>query len=69
LNTYLPRVQAVTPAQMKAFAERELKVAQADIIIVGDGRKFLPALREKYPNIEVLPVADLDLNRGSLRKP
>ena len=33
----------------------------------GDGRKFLPALRQKYPDLEVIPIAELDLNRGALR--
>jgi zinc protease len=69
LSTYLPQVQAVTAAQIKAFAARELKPTEASIIVVGDGRKFLPVLRKKYPNTEVIPASKLDLNMGSLRKP
>ena len=69
LNTYLTKVQAVTSAQIKTFAENRLNMAQASIVIVGDGRKFLTALRQKYPATEVIPIADLDLNRATLRKP
>ena len=61
--------QAVTSAQIKTFAENRLNMAQASIVIVGDGRKFLTALRQKYPATEVIPIADLDLNRATLRKP
>jgi zinc protease len=69
LNTYLPRIQAVTVDQIQKFATRDLSSSDASLVIVGDGRKFLTALRQKYPNLEVIPAADLDLNRGSLRKP
>ena len=69
LNTYLSKVQAVTPAQVKAFASQQLNASQARLVIVGDGRRFLTALRQKYPQTEVIPIADLDLNRGDLRKP
>ena len=69
LNRYLPAVQSVTATQVKTFAEHHLDMSQASIVIVGDGRQFLAALRQKYPNTEVISAADLDLNRGSLRKP
>lgn len=68
LNTYLPKVQRVTPAQVKAFTGTRLQASQSSIIIVGDGSKFLTALRQRYPQTEVIPVADLDLNRASLKK-
>jgi zinc protease len=68
LNSYLPRVQSVTAAQIQAFAARDLSRSEASIVIVGDGRKFLNALRLKFPNTEVIPIANLDLNVGSLKK-
>ena len=63
------RLQAVTPTQIQAFAAHRLDASQADLVIVGDGRKFLPALRKQYPQLEVIPIADLNLNRGDLRTP
>lgn len=68
LNRYAALAQAVTPAQVRSFATRHLDVAQASLVIVGDGRRFLPALRKRYPQLEVIPIADLDLNRAGLRK-
>jgi len=68
LSSYLTRVQAVTAAQVRTFAERDLSRSQASLVIVGDGRRFLTALRKAFPNTEVIPAADLDLNHGSLRK-
>jgi zinc protease len=38
------------------------------VVIVGDAKEFLPALRKQYPNMEVIPVAELDLNNASLHK-
>ena len=38
------------------------------IVVVGDAKKFLPALKAKYPNVEVIPVMELNLNAAALRK-
>ena len=54
LNAYLSKVQAVTPAQVKTFAAQQLNSSQASLVIVGDGRRFLAALRQKYPQTEVI---------------
>jgi len=66
LNDYLPQVQAVTAPQIERFAARHLGVADASIIIVGDGRQFLPELKKRFPNAEVIPVDQLDLNKAAL---
>jgi len=68
LSTYLPTVQAVTGAQVRQFSGMVLKPQGTSIVIVGDGRKFLPTLRKKYPQVEVIPVAKLDVNRADLRR-
>jgi len=69
LNSYLPRIQKVTPSQIKKFAAKSLAAGDTDIIIVGDGRQFLAALKKEFPNTEVVPVDKLDLNKASLVKP
>lgn len=69
LNNYLPSVAQVTDAQIKDFAASRLSASGANIIIAGDGRKFLPALQKEFPNMEVIPANKLDLNRPDLRKP
>jgi zinc protease len=68
LNEYLPQVQKVTPAQAQKFAAAHLG-ADGSIVVVGDGRQFLPELKKEFPNVEVIPVDKLDLNRASLVKP
>jgi zinc protease len=69
LNDYLPLIQRVTVSQVKAFAAMRLSAQQASLVIVGDGRKFLPDLRKRFgAAVEVIPAGSLDLNRADLRK-
>jgi zinc protease len=69
LNDYLPRLQKVTAPQIQDFAAKKLGVADASIIIVGDGRQFLSELKKHFPNTEVIAVNKLDLNKAELVKP
>ncbi|MFN2479996.1 MAG: M16 family metallopeptidase [Pyrinomonadaceae bacterium] len=68
MNTYVNNVQSITAADVKRFASSRLPSQGASVIIVGDAKKFLPALKEKYQNVEVIPVAELNLNGGVLRQ-
>jgi zinc protease len=68
LNDYLPQVQQVTAAQIQRFAADHLAPGEASIIIVGDGRQFLPELRKRFPQAEVIPVDKLDLNQAGLAR-
>ena len=69
LSAFPRKVQAVSESQVRAFAAQRLNPEQSSIIIVGDSRQFLPALRQKFTNIEIIPISQLDLNSGRLRKP
>jgi len=69
LNSYLRQVQKVTASQIEHFAANHLVASDASIIIVGDGRQFLPELKKRFPNLEVIPVDKLDLNQAGLVKP
>ena len=69
LNDYLPQVQKVSAAQIQKFAAKHLGANDASIIIVGDGRQFLPELKKKFANVEVIPIEQLDVNRADLVKP
>jgi zinc protease len=64
---YLPSIEAVTPAQVAASVAAEIDPARASIVIVGRAGEFLEALRALYPNVEVIPFADLDLGTATLR--
>jgi len=69
INRYINSVQGVTAADVHRFAGSRLAAQGASIVIVGNAKEFLPELQKQYPSVEVLPVAELDLNSATLRKP
>ena len=68
ITRYTDKVNAVTGAQVQAFARRVLDPAQANLIIAGDAKAFAAALKAKRPELEVIPVDQLDLDSPTLRK-
>jgi zinc protease len=68
INSYINNVQAVTAADVQKFAGTRLVASDASIIIVGKASAFLDALRKQFPDVEVIPVAELDLNIANLRR-
>jgi zinc protease len=68
INRYINNVQSVTTADIQKFAGTRLDAKTSNIIIVGNAKAFLSELKKKYPNVEVIPVAELDLNTALLRK-
>jgi zinc protease len=67
VKTYTDKVQAVTPAQVQAFAQDVLKPDGASLIVVGDSKLFLDALKAKAPNLEVIPIAQFDPDNATLK--
>lgn len=65
---YVARVQAVTPEQARAAARLAVDPARATLIIVGEASAFLPDLKRRFPNVEVIPAAALDLDSPTLRR-
>src|SRR4030095_7080407 len=68
INRYINNVQAITTADIQKFAGTRLDAKTSNIIIVGNAKAFLPELQKKYPNVEVIPIGELDLNSALLRK-
>lgn len=68
INRYINNVQSITTADIQKFAGTRLDAKTSNIIIVGNAKAFLSELQKKYQNIEVIPVAELDLNSATLRK-
>ena len=68
INKYISGVQGVSAESVQAFAATHLAGNAANIVIVGDATKFLPALNQHFQNVEVIPIAELDLNSATLRK-
>jgi zinc protease len=60
------RVDAVSADAARAAAAGAIDGRAASLIIAGDAKLFLPALRRRFPQVEVIPLADLDLDRPSL---
>lgn len=68
INNYISNVQKVAAADVQQFAGSRLDAKSTSIVIVGNAADFLPELRKKYSQVEVIPVAALDLNTALLRK-
>ncbi|HST36272.1 MAG TPA: pitrilysin family protein [Allosphingosinicella sp.] len=64
---YIPNLQAVTASQITASVAAEVDPAQASIIVVGRASEFLEALRAQHPNVEVIPIGELDFGSAALR--
>lgn len=65
INRYIQAVEAVTAAEVRETAKATMNGTH--VVIVGDSSKFIESLRERYPDVEVLPLEDVDLASSSLR--
>jgi zinc protease len=68
INRYIGNVQSITASDVQRFAGSHLDAKTTSVVIVGNAKEFLPELRQKYPQVEVIPMAELDLNTALLRK-
>jgi zinc protease len=68
LASYAGRVRAVTPAEVRAFSDKHLVPAAASVIVAGKASEIAAPLRKIFPNLEVIPVAQLDLESPTLRR-
>lgn len=67
LRTYIPAIQGVNPAAVQAAAAKVLDPTSASIVVVGDSKQFIDALRKTYPHVEVIPAASLNLDSTTLK--
>lgn len=68
VGRYVDRVQAVTPAQIQAYARSHLGQEGRHVVVVGDASVFGAALRTRYPHSGRLEMTALDLDRASLQQ-
>lgn len=68
INRYIGDVQSIKAGDVQRFAGSHLDANATSIVIVGNAKEFLPELRKKYPQVEVIPMAELDLNSALLKK-
>ncbi len=67
INRYIAGVQNVGAAAVRQFAGSNLPGETVNVVIVGDAKQFLGPLRKRFPNAEVIPVAELNLEKAALR--
>ena len=68
INRYIANVEAINSQDVEKFAGTRLDAKTSNIIIVGNAKAFLPELQKQHPNVEVIPITELDLNTRLLRK-
>jgi zinc protease len=67
IGRYIARVQAVTPAQIEAYARKHLDTDDATVVVVGDAAQFAASIRKTHPQAELLESTALDLDHADLR--
>lgn len=67
LNKFMPSINAVTSADVTAFATRYFD-SPPSLIIIGKAPDFMEALKKDFPEVKVIPIPELDLNRADLTK-
>ncbi len=67
LQRYTSRIEGVDARAVQA-ASALLDPKAASIVVVGDARQFLPALRKAYPAVQVIPEAAVDLDKATLTR-
>jgi zinc protease len=65
LNAFVPRIEAVDAATVRAFAARGL-VPDDFVVLVGDASKFVDALRASHADVQVIDGDVLDLGSPAL---
>jgi len=68
LDKYIPSINAVTSQAVTDFAKRKL-ATKPSLVIAGQARAFLDALKKKIPDVRVIEQKNLDLNQPDLTKP
>jgi zinc protease len=65
---FVAQMEGVSPAEATAVAGRLVSADRATLVVVGDASKFLDKLKAVRPNLEVIPIAELDLDSPTLRR-
>jgi zinc protease len=63
---FTQRIDAVTAEQARAAAAGAVDASRLSLIVAGDAKLFLPALKARFPNLQVVEASALDLDAPSL---
>jgi zinc protease len=69
VGRFVERVQAVTPAQIQAYATAHLVAGDMHVVVAGDASQFADALKAKRPDAHVLQADSLDFDSVTLQAP
>jgi zinc protease len=67
LNKFIPSINAITTESVSAFAAKYFDTPPG-LIIIGKSPAFLEPLQKNFPEVKVIPIPELDLNRADLSK-
>jgi zinc protease len=67
IDRYLPAILAVAPSDAQAAAAELLAPEGATVVIVGEAAQFAEALRASGKRVTIIPLAELNLDRPTLR--
>lgn len=67
VGRWIAQVQAVTPAQVQAYARSHLGAEGTRVVVAGDASVFGADLRKAHPEAQTLSTEALDLDREDLR--
>jgi zinc protease len=68
LDRFDSSIEAVTPAEVQAFARAVLDPSRTDIVVVGDARLFIDRMRKAHPGLKLIEASDLNLDDPALAK-
>jgi len=68
ISRYVAGVQGIKPGEVREFATQYFGAAGTSVVIVGDAKKFLEPLKKRFPDAEVIPIEQLDLNAAALMR-
>lgn len=67
INQYVPKMQAVTAEDVRAFAASHLASKDFNVVVAGNAKEFLEPLKKEFSDVEVISLSDLDLSSPVLR--
>ena len=67
LGQFTPSVAAIGASAVRAAAAKLFDPSRASIIVVGDSKQFIAALRKDHPDLELIPASALNLDRAALK--
>ncbi len=67
INRYIGGVQAISAQDVRKFAAGAMSGSDANVVIVGDASRFSETLGKEFGDIEIIPIAELDLDSAGLR--